>query len=75
MRTTTSNGTKFLPFHTVEWLSMLKPDSTDGRREDTGRGVRKLQTRWSRLELGKMRGWQRSAGVWGGADGDLQWLW
>ena len=53
----------------------VKPESTDGRREDTGRGVRKLQTRWSGLEFGKMRGWRRSAGVWGGADGGLQWLW
>ena len=52
-----------------------KPESTDGRREDTGRGVRKLQTRWSGLEFGKMRGWRRSAGAFGGADGDLQWLW
>ena len=38
---------------------------TDGRREDTGRGVRKLQTRWSGLEFGNMRGWRRSAGVFG----------
>ena len=29
-----------------------KPESTDGRREDTGRGVRKLQTRRSGLEFG-----------------------
>ena len=37
--------------------------------------MRKLQTRWSGLEFGKMRGWRRSAGVFLGADGGLQWLW
>ena len=32
--------------------TLPNPQSTDGRREDTGRGVRKLQTRWSGLEFG-----------------------
>ena len=32
--------------------SKPKPESTDGRREDSGRGVRKLQTRRSGLEFG-----------------------
>ena len=29
------------------------PMETDGRREDTGRGVRKLQKRWSGLDSGR----------------------
>ena len=33
-------------------LALLKPESTDGRREDTGGGVRKLQTRRFWLEFG-----------------------
>ena len=30
----------------------LYPESTDGRREDAGRGVGELQARWSGLEFG-----------------------
>ena len=33
-------------------LNPNPPMDTDGRREDTGRGVRKLQKRWSGLEFG-----------------------
>ena len=33
-------------------VSPNPPMDTDGRREDTGRGVRKLQKRWSGLEFG-----------------------
>ena len=32
-------------------LSFCKPESTDGRREDSGRWVKKLQARWSGLEF------------------------
>ena len=34
-------------------LSPNPPMDTDGRREDTGRGVRKLQKRWSGLDSGR----------------------
>ena len=54
---------------------MSNLESTDGRREVAGRGVRELQARWSGLEFGQIGGWRRSAGVFGGADGGLQWLW
>ena len=33
-------------------LSPNPPMDTDGRREDSGRGVRELQARWSGLEFG-----------------------
>ena len=33
-------------------LGSPKPESTDGRREDAGRGVGELQARWSGLEFG-----------------------
>ena len=33
-------------------LNPNPPMDTDGRREDTGRRVRKLQKRWSGLEFG-----------------------
>ncbi len=32
--------------------ALYKPESTDGRREDAGRGVGELQARWSGLEFG-----------------------
>ena len=32
--------------------STPNPESTDGRREDAGGGVRELQARWSGLEFG-----------------------
>ena len=38
---------------------------TDGRREDTGRGVRKLQKRWSWLDSGRREVGGRSAGAFG----------
>ena len=31
---------------------VVKPESTDGRRKDSVRGVKELQTRWSGLEFG-----------------------
>ena len=34
-------------------ISPNPPMDTDGRREDTGRGVRKLQKRWSGLDSGR----------------------
>ena len=34
-------------------LTPNPPMDTDGRREDTGRGVRKLQKRWSGLDSGR----------------------
>ena len=39
----TETGATFIP---------NPPKDRDGRREDTGRGVRKLQKRWSGLEFG-----------------------
>ena len=36
----------------VLFLSPNPPMDTDGRREDSGRGVRELQARWSGLEFG-----------------------
>ena len=36
----------------AEWWTAFKPESTDGRREDSGRGMRKLQQRWSGHEFG-----------------------
>ena len=34
---------------------MSNPESTDGRREDSGRGVRELQARWPGLHWGRGR--------------------
>ena len=56
-------------------LSPNPPMDTDGRREDSGRGVRKLQKRWSGLDSGRREVGGRSAGAFGGTDGGLQWLW
>ncbi len=39
----------------INWFMSVSPNppmDTDGRREDTGRRVRKLQKRWSGLEFG-----------------------
>ncbi len=36
----------------ADFSDMLYPESTDGRREDAGRGVGELQARWSGLEFG-----------------------
>ena len=40
---------------------ILKPESTDGRREDSGRGVRELQARWPGLHWGRWEGGGRSS--------------
>ncbi len=40
--------------------SKHKPESTDGRREDSGRGVRELQARWPGLHWGRWEGGGRS---------------
>ena len=38
----------------INWLpSLRKPESTEGRREDSGRGVRELQGRWPGLHWGR----------------------
>ena len=49
------------------------PKDTDGRREDSGRGVRELQARLSGLDSGRREVAGRPAGALGGADGGLRW--
>ncbi len=56
-------------------VSPNPPMDTEGRREDSGRGVRELQGRCSGLEFGQTGGWRAVAGAFGGAGGGLQWLW
>ena len=62
-------------FNDFGLLNPNPPMDTDGRRKDTGRGVRKLQKRWSGLDSGRREVGGRSAGAFGGTDGGLQWLW
>ena len=60
--------------HTIRWsLSPNPPKDTDGRREDSGRGVRELQARLSGLDSGRREVAGRPAGALGGADGGLRW--
>ena len=54
-------------------LSPNPPKDTDGRREDSGRGVRELQARLSGLDSGRREVAGRPAGALGGADGGLRW--
>ena len=57
----------------VEGFNPNPPKDTDGRGEDSGRGVRELQgdILGSIGADGRFGG--RSAGAFGGADGGLQW--
>ena len=54
-------------------LTPNPPKDTDGRREDSGRGVRELQARLSGLDSGRREVAGRPAGALGGADGGLRW--
>ena len=47
------SGIRHIQVEVVLVLSPNPPMDTDGRREDTGRGVRKLQKRWSGLDSGR----------------------
>ena len=55
-------------------LVLLKPESTDGRREDSGRGVRELQARWPGLHWGRWEGGGRSSVAAQGPYGRLRGL-
>ena len=55
------------------WIAP-KPESTDGRREDSGRGVRELQARWPRLHWGRWEGGGRSSVAAQGPYGRLRGL-
>ena len=57
----------------VNVVSPNPPKDTDGRREDSGRGVRELQARLSGLDSGRREVAGRPAGALGGADGGLRW--
>ena len=52
----------------------LYPESTDGRREDSGRGVRELQARWPGLHWGRWEGGGRSSVAAQGPYGRLRGL-
>ena len=66
----------------MSWLSpdggnrirQVKPESTDGRREDSGRGVRELQARWLGLHWGRWEGGGRSSVAAQGPYGRLRGL-
>ena len=51
-----------------------KPESTDGRREDSGRGVRELRARWPGLHWGRWEGGGRSSVAAQGPYGRLRGL-
>ena len=51
-----------------------KPESTDGRREDSRRGVRELQARWPGLHWGRWEGVGRSSVAAQGPYGRLRGL-
>ena len=58
----------------AEWVLPGKPESTDGRREDSGRGVRELQARWPGLHWGRWEGGGRSSVAAQGPYGRLRGL-
>ena len=65
-----------LPFMgDIPYLTPNPPMDTDGRREDTGRGVRKLTEAMVRARIRVDGRLEAVAGAFGGADGGLQWLW
>ena len=55
-------------------LDPSNPESTDGRREDSGRGVRELQARWPGLHWGRWEGGGRSSVAAQGPYGRLRGL-
>ena len=55
-------------------IDPTKPESTDGRREDSGRGVRELQARWLGLHWGRWEGGGRSSVAAQGPYGRLRGL-
>ena len=61
---------------TQYWVpaDMVKPESTDGRREDSGRGVGELQARWPGLHWGRWEGGGRSSVAAQGPYGRLRGL-
>ena len=59
----------------IRSLNPNPPMDTDGRREDTGRGVRKLTEAMVRARIRVDGRLEAVAGAFGGADGGLQWLW
>ena len=54
--------------------AVTKPESTDGRREDSRRGVRELQARWPGLHWGRWEGGGRSSVAAQGPYGRLRGL-
>ena len=66
------------PYHkdqfTYNEQRQLYPESTDGRREDSGRGVRELRARWPGLHWGRWEGGGRSSVAAQGPYGRLRGL-
>ena len=58
----------------VDRVFSSKPESTDGRREDSGRGVRELRARWPGLHWGRWEGGGRSSVAAQGPYGRLRGL-